>query len=709
MIPVLYKADEMNFDTNGIGNLADAVRCEVYEERNGRFELELEYPSEGIHSELISEDMLIKAKANDKDGFQIFRIVTSQKKLNKVQVWKAEHISYDALYLPVRQPSIANMNADEAMNYLLMLTPLKHKFSAYSNITTKNSTTIDTVVSVRNALVGVEGSILDVYGGEYKFDNWDINLYEHRGAETGVEIRYGKNLIDAKMEKNIANTVTALYPYATYCKDDGTTVLVTLDEQIIYCPNVNKYPVIKCLPYDFTFEFEGNEVTQDMLRKKAIEYANSGIDIPDICITVKKANIESDIEVYEKLGLCDIVTVYISKLGINAKAKVVAYKYDVIKESYSSIQLGSFRHNLAKDMAAVEKKVEANLEDARRKILLKVSRGDVSNQLSIEEKGIEIKGNRIAIKSDYFELSADGKMVAKEGEFEGTVKSKNAIITGGTLDVGGNFSVDSDGKMVAKEGEFEGSITSKNANITGGTLEVGEKFNVTSDGTLTSSDGIFKGSLMAYNDISVVHRLNGVNIFEPYKFVAVASGNGTSTQTINDHIGMLIKSQSVGANQVYTERTWNFESIMVSGTKSRLAPTENYNHRLLYCYETPTPYFGDIGEGITDIEGKCYVAIDDVFSETIDSECDYQVFLQPYGEGQLYVVDRNTTYFVVQGTANMRFGWEVKAIQKDFNVYRLDEPVRDEVIADDYASDTYSYIASMLYDAEKESEDIQNE
>ncbi len=705
MIPVLYKADETNFETNGIGNLTDISYCEVYEERNGRFELEFGYPNEGIHSELISENMLVKARVNDRDGDQVFRIVSTQKKLNAISIWKAEHISYDASYLPVRQPSIANKNAQEALEYLLSLTPIKHRFTAYSDITTKNSTTIETVTSVRSALGGVEGSILDVYGGEYKFENWIINLYSSRGEDTGVEIRYGKNLIDAKMERNIANTVTALYPYATYCKDDGTVVLVTLDEQIVYAPNADKYPILKCLPYDFTSEFEGNEITQEMLRAKATEYVNSGIDEPDINITIKKAEIENNIDIYEKIGLCDIVGVYIQKLDISAKAKVVAYTYDVLKECYKDIQLGSFRNNLAKEMASVEKHLEANLEDTRRKILLKVSRGEVSNQLSIEEHGIEIKGNRIAIESDYFKMTADGKMIAKEGEFEGTVKSKNAIITGGSLEVGGNFSVDSDGKMIAKEGQFEGTVTTENATITGGTFKVGNKFNVTSDGTLTSQDGVFKGELQAYNGITLVRKINGIQIYDPYDFVKVEGDSGLSTQKICDHIGTIIATQSLGSNYVNTSRIWKFEEIAVSGTKSRQVSTESYQDRLLYCYETATPYFGDIGKGVTDDEGLCYVFLDDVFSETIEVGCDYQVFLQAYGNGDIYVVERTLLYFVVKGTPKLEFGWEVKAIQKAYDMYRLDEPNIDDFKSDS-SKDAYEYLVSSLYNIEKESEDV---
>lgn len=114
-------------------------------------------------------------------------------------------------------------------------------------------------------------------------------------------------------------------------------------------------------------------------------------------------------------------------------------------------------------------------------------------------------------------------------------------------------------------------------------------------------------------------------------------------------------------------------SLTVTGTKSRLASTENYNDRLLYCYEMPTPYFGDIGEGQLDESGICYVYIDDIFLETIDTGCKYQVFLQKYGEGEIVVSERNSNYFVATGTPGLSFAWEVKAKQAGYTMERLDE------------------------------------
>lgn len=136
-------------------------------------------------------------------------------------------------------------------------------------------------------------------------------------------------------------------------------------------------------------------------------------------------------------------------------------------------------------------------------------------------------------------------------------------------------------------------------------------------------------------------------------------------------------------------------SLTITGTKSRLASTENYNDRLLYCYETPSPLFGDIGEGKIDETGKCYIFLDDVFAETIDTDCIYQVFLQSYGQGECYITERTSSYFIVEGTINLSFSWEIKAVQRDFDTIRLEEPQESET-TQDYAEETYSYLIKSL-------------
>lgn len=113
-------------------------------------------------------------------------------------------------------------------------------------------------------------------------------------------------------------------------------------------------------------------------------------------------------------------------------------------------------------------------------------------------------------------------------------------------------------------------------------------------------------------------------------------------------------------------------NFTVSGTKSREIKTDNYGKRLLFAYETPTPLFGDIGECSLDEDGICYVDIDDILQEAI-ADVEYQVFLQKEGQGDCWIAEKNPTYFVVQGTPNLKVAWELKAKQKGYEYARLEE------------------------------------
>lgn len=143
-------------------------------------------------------------------------------------------------------------------------------------------------------------------------------------------------------------------------------------------------------------------------------------------------------------------------------------------------------------------------------------------------------------------------------------------------------------------------------------------------------------------------------------------------------------------------------TLIVSGTKSRKVNTKDYGNRLLYCYETPSPTFGDIGEGTISDDGKCYVQIDGVFAETVTLN-QYQVFLQKYGDGDCWVSERKGSYFIVEGTPGLSFGWELKAKQSDFDQYRLET---DDLIntniqnSIDYANELNQHIRDIQHERE---------
>ena len=365
MIPILYDALEKDFSTNGIGLLTDAESCIVTEERNGIYELVLTYPAKGHLADHITEDMIIKAKANDEDKPQLFRIYKSGKAIGNNITWYAEHVRYELNGNPIENFKISGANADMALRTILGMAVLPHDFTSTSDIQTANSTEIEGVVSVGNALGGTAGSILDVWGGEYHFDNYIIELKKQRGQDNGVTIEYGKNLIDAKQEKNIADIATVIFPYAKYHPEgEDQEKYISLTEKILIHKDAKNFATMRCTNVDFSQEWEsGTIVTEDMLRTKATEYLNKISTEPKISITLsfaalKKTKDYKNLQAFENVKLCDTVTVKILPLGISAKAKITKVKYDSIKERYESLEIGETRTNLTKSITAVEKEAK---------------------------------------------------------------------------------------------------------------------------------------------------------------------------------------------------------------------------------------------------------------------------------------------------------------------------------------------------------------
>ena len=245
MIPILYPANEQNFENNGIGRLSDAVSCAVSEERNGPFELEMEYPVDGEHYSDIALSCLILADpAPDRDA-QLFRIYKITKPLNGIVTVYAEHISYQLSHIPVSPFAASGVAAS--------LTGLKSNaaeecpFEFWTDKTTQAKFEVTEPASIRSRLGGNDGSILDVYGGEYEFDNYLVRLWAARGADRGVTLRYGKNITDLTQEEHISNAITGIYPY--WKSED---VLVTLPEKVIRAENAFSYPYQRTIPLDMS-------------------------------------------------------------------------------------------------------------------------------------------------------------------------------------------------------------------------------------------------------------------------------------------------------------------------------------------------------------------------------------------------------------------------------------------------------------------------
>jgi len=353
MYPVLFGPEATSFDSFGIGVLSDAISCEVEENRNGAYELELTYPITGVFFDHIALRCLIVAKPNYTDDPQPFRIYNVSKPLNGIVTISAQHISYDLSgYIDAPFSAAGLQDALQQMVNDNIVYPTDCPFVISSDITSTASKpmTVTHPASVRSLMGGVQGSLLDTYGGEWHFDRYTCSINAARGENRGVLIRYGKNLTDLRQEENNAKVYTAVYPYY-YNKDTGD--LVTLTEKVINVPGT--FPYTKVLELDLTMDFQ-EPPTEQQLRSDAENYiAARNIGVPDINLTI--SFIESD-AFQERVDLCDTVSVNFDALGVSASAKCIRTKWDVLKGRYIEAELGSARNSLAKSIATSSEMTE---------------------------------------------------------------------------------------------------------------------------------------------------------------------------------------------------------------------------------------------------------------------------------------------------------------------------------------------------------------
>ncbi len=387
MIPILYKPDAKT----KIGWLAEASDCQCTEERNGIFELEFQYPMLGRYAADLVIDRYVKAKPNASAANQFFHIRKVSKPINGMFTVSCEHISYALSGYPVPTVS-ASGNAQVAINAIL--TAAKNQlgkdtgFSVATTDITLSSSIALTNVSARAALGGVSGSVLDVYGGEYEFDNHTIKLHKARGKDRGVRIAYGRNMTELKCDIDMDSAYTGIYGYV---KNDN--VDLHSYKAVTNSSGINAKTLIR----DFSSDFSGgdSEITQSGLDSAVSAYAAANdINSPTVSMTVSFVDLSQSPEyasfsALESVSLCDTVQIYHKDLNINIKAKVIKTVYDVLRERYTSIDLGSPRANFAD----VIKQTVNETKDLRGQLVLAKSDLTAAYEKAIADATAAITGN----------------------------------------------------------------------------------------------------------------------------------------------------------------------------------------------------------------------------------------------------------------------------------------------------------------------------
>lgn len=354
MKPILFPSTATEFATHGLGVLTDAISCTVTEERNGAFELTMQYPDTGVHFDEITDRCIIYAIPSPYRAPQPFRIYRITRPMDGIIMVYAQHITYDLSGVPLN-PFTA-INAPDALSKLSLNAAVDSPFTFWTDKSTVASFAVSVPSSTRSVLGGSSGSILDVYGGEYEWDGFTVRLYGQRGYDNGVVISYGKNLTDIEQDRNIASVATGIYPYWT--NTEG--VLVTCDPKIVNAPGT--YDFTRVVPVDFSSDFE-EQPTPEQLQARAEQYvADNKIGIPKTSITARFAQLEQfseyeDLALLEKCDLCDTVTIRYPQLGVEAKAEIVKIETDVLLERYNSVEIGDVRTNIADTIAGQQQEI----------------------------------------------------------------------------------------------------------------------------------------------------------------------------------------------------------------------------------------------------------------------------------------------------------------------------------------------------------------
>lgn len=484
MKPRLFAESATEFNTNGIGTLSETISCTVSEERNGKYELEMVFPATGQHYEDIKNRSIIAVIPYRDADLQPFRVYQISKPIGGRVKINARHIGYDLAKNTTMPFSVAASTTacNDTLQALKANAVEACPFTFWTDVHTLSSYTQLTPSTIRQRLGGIEGSVLDQFGGEYEWDKFTVKLHSHRGHDLGVVLRYGKNITDLTQEEIIAETVTGVVPY--WSTMDGSEV-VTLPEKAVYSQYADRYSSRLTIPLDFSGDYE-EAPDVATLRAAAEAYVTKhDLGVPTVSVKVSFVNLADtleykDMQSLQSVHLCDTLTVQFEKLGIDTKAKVAAYKWNVLAERYDEITVGSIRSSLATSIndqnsatAASIDKTKVQAGNAINKatawlssgdgyiVAIKGSDGEWKELLAMDTNDIETAQKVMRLNENGLGGSSNGIDGPYEAAIlvDGTIVA-NMIKAGILTDQNDKFYLNMEtGELVMKDGTFTGLIT----------------------------------------------------------------------------------------------------------------------------------------------------------------------------------------------------------------------------------------------------------
>ena len=351
MIPRLFEADSTVFTSGGMGSLPDVTTLEIQQDLNGEFELYMEYPVDGLHADDITVERIIYTKPDDLSNSQPFRIYDVEEELDgyKYTIY-AHHIGYDLSDYPVEPFGATGVLP--ALTGLVSHSMVSHSFTVWTDITnTETAFTLEEPRSFRACIGGVQGSILDRFGGELEWDGFTVKLHAHRGSDRGVYIRYAKNLESFKNERETENWTGVL----AYWSQDDQTVM----GDIQYITDHAQYARERIYLLNATEDFDDPPVPSD-LNARATQYMTAndfGVPFSDTLkisfVPLWQTEEYKNIASLERVALGD--TVHVIYRSYNVAMQVISVIYDGVLGKYKEITLGKKKATLSSTIKQIIK------------------------------------------------------------------------------------------------------------------------------------------------------------------------------------------------------------------------------------------------------------------------------------------------------------------------------------------------------------------
>lgn len=682
----IYAPSNTNFSKNGTSLLPTS--CTLSVQINGTWSVFIENALDDRFQNIVENAVL---NVPTPYGQQLFRITQMDKSDTGVSA-TAVPIFLDAqndTFIYDQRPT--DKTGQQALDILMDGT----KYTGHSDITTLNTAYYQMKNLIECLASDDENSFLNRWGGEIRFDDYDIYINERLGADKGARVEFGFNLSSIKESIDMSTVVTKIVPiaYNGYTLPDGETV---------NSPNINKYPIhyIRTIRYDdIKLAEDATEGEEDVticdtldelyqaLRTRAAAEYDSGIDIPSITYQVEMVDLA---KTEEYAAFKDLVTVNLGdtvhvkhrRLDIETQARIVALEYDCIQQKVTNLTIGDSVQDYF-DKTSDITNAAGQVIDTSTNTLMANRIAGVINLLNTSLRAQKDVAQRQDVRAILFEdldessptygalcIGTQGIQIAKERNAEGTdwkwgtaidFQSVNAdyIITGILTDRNGKFYFNLDtGELVMADGTFAGTINGSTINggtITGSTINGGE----IKGSTINTSEDVNVGRNinMATDEGTVTRNINfGSNARITYSYSSSSKWNQMLMYSKMGERDVQAECRSTG-----TDASTGFEVLIVTpskttthsfgsslsrigsnltvfgnlsstGTKNRMVQTVNYGKRLMNAVESAGAFFEDFGTAMTDAEGFCEVRLDDIFLETVNTDYDYHVFLTPYSD-----------------------------------------------------------------------------